>query len=115
MSGLVSSVRKRVAETDLFVLPSQLAMFSVCIPFSGFLAIGLLPSTTDKWTLWALYQLQFSFTFVRRFPLPFLLFFLFSLTSGFPSPQPTFMMWILIPQNVAGRTKKSIVTAMTFV
>ncbi|KAL7411516.1 CNF01220-like protein [Mrakia frigida] len=72
-------------------LKFPLSMFSVCVPFSGFLAIGLLPTTTWKWTLWALYQMQFTFTF------------------------PTFLMWIMIPANVAGRTKKSVVSSCTFV
>ncbi|KAJ6599046.1 major facilitator superfamily domain-containing protein [Mycena vulgaris] len=68
-----------------------LMAFSVLPPFIGLLAIGLLPDSTDKWIKWGLYNMTSTFTV------------------------PTFLAWTLIPLNLAGRTKKTVISGSTFV
>lgn len=68
-----------------------LMTFSVLPPFVGLLAIGLLPDATSKWVKWGLYNMTATFTV------------------------PTFLAWTLIPLNLAGRTKKTVIGGSTFV
>ncbi|KAJ6485043.1 CNF01220-like protein [Mycena vitilis] len=68
-----------------------LMTFSVLPPFIGLLSIGLLPESTNKWVKWGLYNMTSTFT------------------------APTFLVWTLIPLNVAGRTKKTVISGSTFV
>ncbi|KAJ7498900.1 CNF01220-like protein [Mycena latifolia] len=68
-----------------------LMAFSVLPPFVGLLAIGLLPDATDKWVKWGLYNMTATFTV------------------------PTFLAWTLIPLNLAGRTKKTVIGGSTFI
>ncbi|RDW83238.1 MFS general substrate transporter-26 [Coleophoma crateriformis] len=65
--------------------------FSALPPFVGLLAMALLPNTPElKWTKWGMYLLT----------VPFVL--------------SLFLGWTLIPSNVAGRTKKTIISSATF-
>ncbi len=67
-------------------------MFSVIPAFVGFLVMGLLPNEPQyKWTKWGGYFM----------------------TS--PYIISTFLAWTLIPSNVAGRTKRTVVSSFTFV
>lgn len=60
-------------------------------PFVGMLGMALLPNTPHyKWTKWGLYLIT----------VPFVL--------------ALFLAWSLIPSNVAGRTKKTIISSATF-
>ncbi|KAJ7771393.1 major facilitator superfamily domain-containing protein [Mycena maculata] len=68
-----------------------LMVFSVLPPFIGLLSIGLLSTSTDKWLKWGLYTMTATFTV------------------------PTFLAWTLIPLNLAGRTKKTVISASTFI
>ncbi|KAJ7890778.1 major facilitator superfamily domain-containing protein [Mycena leptocephala] len=68
-----------------------LMTFSVLPPFIGLLSIGLLSDSTDKWVKWGLYNMTSTFTV------------------------PTFLAWTLIPLNLAGRTKKSVISGSTFI
>ncbi|KAH8885849.1 MFS general substrate transporter [Thozetella sp. PMI_491] len=66
-------------------------MFGCVTPFVGLLAMSLLPNTSDlKWVKWGLYILTMPFVF------------------------PIFLAWSLIPSNVAGRTKKTVISSLTF-
>ncbi|KAK5110532.1 hypothetical protein LTR62_005724 [Meristemomyces frigidus] len=65
---------------------------SVIPPFVGMLGLAFLPNTSaNKWTKWGLYLIT----------VPFVL--------------ALFLAWTLIPSNVAGRTKKTIISSATFV
>lgn len=68
-------------------------MAAACIPpFVGLLALSMLPNSPEyKWTKWGMYLIT----------VPFVL--------------ALFLAWTLIPSNVAGRTKKTIVSSATFV
>ncbi|KAK7061739.1 CNF01220-like protein [Favolaschia claudopus] len=68
-----------------------LMTFSVLPPFIGLLSIGLLPDSTEKWVKWGLYNMTSTFTV------------------------PTLLAWTLIPLNVAGRTKKTVISGSTFI
>lgn len=59
--------------------------------FVGLLTMALLPNTAEyKWTKWGMYLIS----------VPFVL--------------ALFLAWTLIPSNVAGRTKKTIISSSTF-
>lgn len=61
-------------------------------PFVGMLGMSLLPSTSEyKWTKWGLYLIT----------VPYVL--------------ALFLAWTLIPSNVAGRTKKTLISSATFI
>ncbi|KAL3422436.1 major facilitator superfamily transporter [Phlyctema vagabunda] len=65
--------------------------FATLPPFVGLLAMALLPNDPSwKWTKWGLYLMT----------VPFVL--------------ALFLAWTLIPSNVAGRTKKTIISSATF-
>lgn len=68
-------------------------MAAACVPpFVGLLAMSMLPNTQQyKWTKWGMYLIT----------VPFVL--------------AMFLAWTLIPSNVAGRTKKTIISSATFV
>ncbi|KAI1376812.1 MFS general substrate transporter [Hypoxylon crocopeplum] len=67
-------------------------MFSIVPAFIGFLLMALLPNEPQyKWTKWGGYFMTS----------PYLI--------------PTFFAWSLIPSNVAGRTKRTVVSTFTFV
>ncbi|KAI0866429.1 MFS general substrate transporter [Xylaria cubensis] len=68
-----------------------LMMFSLLPAFTGLLAIGLLPTSTYKWTKWGLYIMQ---------------------STG---NLPGLLIWTFVPSNVAGRTKKTVMTAVLFI
>ncbi|VUC29999.1 unnamed protein product [Clonostachys rosea] len=66
-------------------------MIGCVLPFIGLLAMSLLPNTPElKWTKWGLYIMTMPFVF------------------------PIFLAWSLIPSNVAGRTKKTVISSLTF-
>ena len=66
--------------------------FATLPPFVGMIAMSLLPNKPEyKWTKWGMYFLT----------VPFVL--------------ALFLAWTLIPSNVAGRTKKTIISSATFV
>lgn len=65
--------------------------FSTIPPFIGLLALAFLPNTPEyRWTKWGMYFMT----------VPFVL--------------ALFLAWTLIPSNVAGRTKKTIISSATF-
>ncbi|KAJ5642865.1 MFS general substrate transporter [Penicillium longicatenatum] len=65
---------------------------SCIIPFASFLVMSLLPDTPQyKWLKWGMYIINV----------------VFSLTI--------FLGWSLIPSNVAGRTKQTVVSSMTLI
>ncbi|KXT14426.1 hypothetical protein AC579_8356 [Pseudocercospora musae] len=68
-------------------------MAAACIPpFVGLLAMSMLDDTPEnKWTKWGMYFIT----------VPYVL--------------ALFLAWTLIPSNVAGRTKKTIISSATFV
>ncbi|WVQ86238.1 hypothetical protein IAT38_008406 [Cryptococcus sp. DSM 104549] len=67
-------------------------MISTVFPFIGLLGVALLPVDTHyRWTKWGLYLMTVTFVI------------------------PLFSAWALISSNTAGRTKRSIVSSMTFV
>lgn len=64
---------------------------SVIPPFVGLIALSMLPNSPDtKWTKWGLYLIT----------VPYVL--------------ALFLAWTLIPSNVAGRTKKTVISSATF-
>jgi ACS family allantoate permease-like MFS transporter len=64
---------------------------SVVTPFIGLIALSMIPnSPATKWTKWGLYLIT----------VPYVL--------------ALFLAWTLIPSNVAGRTKKTIISSCTF-
>lgn len=67
-------------------------MAASCVtPFIGLLALAFLPNTPQyKWTKWGMFLITVPFAFAP------------------------FLAWTLIPSNVAGRTKKTIISSCTF-
>ncbi|KAL1589884.1 hypothetical protein WHR41_01274 [Cladosporium halotolerans] len=64
---------------------------SVIPPFVGLIALSMLPNSPGtKWTKWGLYLIT----------VPYVL--------------ALFLAWTLIPSNVAGRTKKTVISSATF-
>ncbi|KAH8658487.1 major facilitator superfamily domain-containing protein [Xylariales sp. PMI_506] len=77
---------RRVQNRRMYIM-----MFGCVTPFIGLLAMSLLPDTAaEKWIKWGLYIMTMPFVF------------------------PIFLAWSLIPSNVAGRTKKTVVSSLTF-
>ncbi|KAI0399851.1 major facilitator superfamily domain-containing protein [Xylaria palmicola] len=68
-----------------------LMLFSLIPAFTGLVALGLLPSDSMKWTRWGLYIMQ---------------------STG---SLPGLLIWTFVPSNVAGRTKKTVMTSVLFV
>ncbi|WVQ81400.1 hypothetical protein IAT38_003524 [Cryptococcus sp. DSM 104549] len=67
-------------------------MISTVFPFIGLLGIALLPSEDKyKWDKWGLYLIIVTFVI------------------------PLFSAWALISSNTAGRTKRSVMSSMTFI
>lgn len=64
---------------------------SVVTPFIGLIALSMIPNTPENmWTKWGMYLIT----------VPYVL--------------ALFLAWTLIPSNVAGRTKKTIISSATF-
>jgi hypothetical protein len=64
---------------------------STITPFIGLIALSMIPnSPANKWTKWGMYLIT----------VPYVL--------------ALFLAWTLIPSNVAGRTKKTIISSATF-
>ncbi|KAF2142939.1 uncharacterized protein K452DRAFT_248575 [Aplosporella prunicola CBS 121167] len=77
---------RRVKNRRMYIMA-----LSTLPPFIGFLAMSLLPNTDAyKWTKWGMYLLT----------VPFVL--------------SLFLAWTLISSNVAGRTKKTLISSATF-
>ncbi|KAI0466297.1 MFS general substrate transporter [Xylaria cf. heliscus] len=68
-----------------------LMLFSLVPAFTGLIALGLLPTDSMKWTRWGLYIMQSTGTL------------------------PGLLIWTFVPSNVAGRTKKTVMTTVLFV
>ncbi|GAP84456.1 putative major facilitator superfamily transporter [Rosellinia necatrix] len=68
-----------------------LMLFSLLPAFTGLIALGLLPTDSMKWVRWGLYIMQSTGTL------------------------PGLLIWTFVPSNVAGRTKKTVVTTVLFV
>ncbi|KAK5681913.1 hypothetical protein LTS10_006447 [Elasticomyces elasticus] len=68
-------------------------MAASCVtPFIGMLALAFLPNTDAyKWTKWGMYLITVVYVLAL------------------------FLAWTLIPSNVAGRTKKTIISSATFI
>ncbi|KAI5367922.1 putative major facilitator superfamily, MFS transporter superfamily [Septoria linicola] len=78
---------RKVPERRLYI------MAAACIPaFVGLLTMSMLPNTKEhQWTKWGMY------------------------VATVPYVLALFLAWTLIPSNVAGRTKKTIISSATFV
>ncbi|SMR47252.1 unnamed protein product [Zymoseptoria tritici ST99CH_3D1] len=78
---------RRVPNRRMYVMAAS------CVPaFVGLLAMSLLPNTPEyQWTKYAMYVIT----------VPYVL--------------GLFLAWTLIPSNVAGRTKKTIISSATFI
>jgi len=83
---IVGIYTRRVPNRRLYCMAA-----SVVTPFIGLLALSMIPnSPATKWTKWGLYLIT----------VPYVL--------------ALFLAWSLIPSNVAGRTKKTIISSCTF-
>lgn len=83
---VVGIFTRRVKNMRLWVIAA-----SVVLPFVGILTLSLLPNEPHfKWIKWGMYMCT----------VPFIL--------------SLFLGWTLIPSNVAGRTKKTIISSATF-
>lgn len=83
---IVGIYTRKVANRRMYIMA-----LATIPPFVGMLGMALLPNTPHyKWTKWGLYLIT----------VPFVL--------------ALFLAWTLIPSNVAGRTKKSIISSATF-
>ncbi|KAK3621088.1 hypothetical protein LTR56_023014 [Elasticomyces elasticus] len=78
---------RRVANRRMYIMAAS------CItPFIGMLALAFLPNTDAyKWTKWGMYLITVVYVLAL------------------------FLAWTLIPSNVAGRTKKTIISSATFI
>ncbi|KAK5113733.1 hypothetical protein LTR85_010750 [Meristemomyces frigidus] len=77
---------RKVANRRMFIMAA-----ATIPPFVGMLTMSLLPNTAEyKWTKWGMYLIT----------VPFVL--------------ALFLAWTLIPSDVAGRTKKTIISSATF-
>ncbi|KAK5133332.1 hypothetical protein LTR08_007857 [Meristemomyces frigidus] len=77
---------RKVANRRVFIMAA-----TTLPPFWGMLALSFLPDTDAyKWTKWGMYL------------------------STVPFVLALFLAWTLIPSNVAGRTKKTIISSATF-
>ncbi|KAK8152485.1 major facilitator superfamily domain-containing protein [Phyllosticta citrichinensis] len=78
---------RRVANRRMYIMA-----LGTLPPFAGMLAMALLPNTPEyKWIKWGMYLMT----------MPFVL--------------ALFLGWTLISSNVAGRTKKTIISSATFI
>ncbi|KAL4862598.1 hypothetical protein BDV12DRAFT_207098 [Aspergillus spectabilis] len=66
-------------------------MFSLVSAFSGMMALSLLPTDGKQWTRWGMYIMQVFVTL------------------------PGLMIWTFLPSNIAGRTKKTVVSTILFI
>jgi ACS family allantoate permease-like MFS transporter len=83
---IVGIYTRRVPNRRLYCMAA-----SVVTPFIGLIALSMIPnSPATKWTKWGLYLIT----------VPYVL--------------ALFLAWTLIPSNIAGRTKKTIVSSCTF-
>ena len=83
---IVGIYTRKVKNRRMFIMAG-----STIPPFVGLLGLALLPDNPSyKWTKWGLYLIT----------VPFVL--------------ALFLAWTLIPSNVAGRTKKTIISSSTF-
>ncbi|KAL1384748.1 major facilitator superfamily domain-containing protein [Phyllosticta capitalensis] len=84
---IVGIYTRRVANRRMFIMA-----FATLPPLAGFLAMALLPDAPEyKWVKWGMYLMT----------VPFVL--------------GLFLGWTLISSNVAGRTKKTIISSATFI
>ncbi|KAF4310160.1 putative major facilitator superfamily transporter protein [Botryosphaeria dothidea] len=83
---IVGIYTRKVANRRMYIMAS-----ATIPPFIGMLAMALLPNTHEnRWIKWGMYLMT----------VPFVL--------------SLFLAWTLIPSNVAGRTKKTIISSVTF-
>lgn len=84
---VVGIYTRRVKQRRIYVMA-----LATLPPFVGMLGMALLPNTPHyKWSKWFLYLIT----------VPYVL--------------SLFLAWTLIPSNVAGRTKKTVISSATFV
>nr|XP_031861390.1 uncharacterized protein CI109_002994 [Kwoniella shandongensis]KAA5528462.1 hypothetical protein CI109_002994 [Kwoniella shandongensis] len=85
--AVVGSVTSRINGTRMYFM-----MISTLFPFIGLLGIALLPNEAKyKWDKWGLYLMSVTFVI------------------------PMFSAWALMSSNTAGRTKRSVMSSMTFI
>jgi ACS family allantoate permease-like MFS transporter len=83
---IVGIYTRRVPNRRLYIMAA-----STITPFIGLIALSMIPnSPANKWTKWGMYLIT----------VPYVL--------------ALFLAWTLIPSNVAGRTKKTIISSATF-
>ncbi|KAB2578542.1 MFS transporter [Lasiodiplodia theobromae] len=83
---IVGIYTRKVANRRMYIMAA-----ATIPPFIGMLAMALLPNTYEnRWVKWGMYFMT----------VPFVL--------------SLFLAWTLIPSNVAGRTKKTIISSATF-
>jgi ACS family allantoate permease-like MFS transporter len=83
---VVGIYTRRVPNRRLYIMAA-----STITPFIGLIALSMIPnSPANMWTKWGMYLIT----------VPYVL--------------ALFLAWTLIPSNVAGRTKKTIISSATF-
>lgn len=83
---IVGIYTRRVPNRRLYIMAA-----STITPFIGLIALSMIPnSPANMWTKWGMYLIT----------VPYVL--------------ALFLAWTLIPSNVAGRTKKTIISSATF-
>ena len=83
---IVGIYTRRVPNRRLYIMAA-----STVTPFIGLIALSMIPnSPANMWTKWGMYLIT----------VPYVL--------------ALFLAWTLIPSNVAGRTKKTIISSATF-
>lgn len=87
-------------------------MFSLVPAFTGMLTLSLLPTDRMKWVRWAMYILQVFGSLPglskSNLPIP-------RLHGQFRLPTPSLVIWTFLPSNIAGRTKKTVVSTILFI
>jgi ACS family allantoate permease-like MFS transporter len=82
---------------------------SCIIPFIGLLVMSLLPDTSQyKWIKWGMYMMTVVFSLA--------IFLGWSLsTFCHPPDHIPLLTWFTVPSNVAGKTKRTIISSMTLI
>ncbi|KAH6685478.1 hypothetical protein F5X68DRAFT_210208, partial [Plectosphaerella plurivora] len=86
--GIITLKRPNLRYNFSLVL---LMMFSLIPAFTGMMALSLLPTDRMRWVRWGMYILQVF------------------------GSLPGLMIWIFLPSNVAGRTKKTVTSTVLFI
>ncbi|KAH8650025.1 major facilitator superfamily domain-containing protein [Xylariales sp. PMI_506] len=87
---------------------------SILPAFAGMLALGLLPKNSLLWTQWGVYFITYIGNLAGPSKLPAII--LISLSVEFPTANNICAVaWSLVPSNIAGRTRKTMVSTALLV